>query len=54
MLCLTRKVGTKILIGDDIVIEVLEIRRDHVRIGVTAPKEIPIDRKEVRELKDKQ
>lgn len=47
MLVLTRKPGEKILIGDDIVITVLDARRDGVRIGIEAPKGVKIQRDEV-------
>ena len=47
MLTLTRKVGESIRIGDDIEIVVKEIRRNHVRIGILAPKEVKIFREEV-------
>ena len=47
MLTLTRKVGESIRIGDDIQIVVKEIRRNHVRIGILAPKEVKIYREEV-------
>lgn len=47
MLTLTRKVGETIRIGDEIQIVVKEIRRNHVRIGILAPKEIKIFREEV-------
>ncbi len=47
MLTLTRKVGESIRIGDDIQIVVKEIRRNHVRIGILAPREIKIYREEV-------
>lgn len=53
MLVLDRKEGEKILIGDDIVIQVLDVKRDHVRLGITAPKVTSVDREEVRKLKDK-
>lgn len=47
MLTLTRKVGESIRIGDDIQIVVKEIRRNHVRIGILAPREVKIYREEV-------
>ena len=47
MLTLTRKIGESIRIGDDIQIVVKEIRRNHVRIGILAPKEVKIYREEV-------
>lgn len=49
MLTLTRKVGESIRIGDDIEIVVKEIRRNQVRIGIVAPREVPIYREEVYE-----
>ena len=47
MLVLTRKPGEKILIGDDIVITVLDVRGDSIRIGVEAPRGVTIQRDEV-------
>ncbi|WP_461170016.1 carbon storage regulator CsrA [Arthrobacter sp. Z1-15] len=47
MLVLTRKSGEQILIGDDIVITVLEGRGDGVRIGIDAPRGVRIQRQEV-------
>lgn len=47
MLVLTRKVGERILIGDDIVITVLDSRGDGVRIGIDAPRGVKIQREEV-------
>lgn len=52
MLVLTRMVNEDILIGDDIIVEVLEIRGDRVSIGVRAPDNVSIDRREIRKLKD--
>lgn len=53
MLVLSRKKDEKILIGDNISIMVIEIRGDKVRLGIEAPKEIPVDRHEVRESKER-
>ena len=51
MLVLTRKVEEEIFIGDDIVIKVAGVTQDgRVRLGVTAPREIPVDRGEVRKI----
>jgi carbon storage regulator len=47
MLVLSRKKGEGIMINDDIYIEIIEIRSDKVRLGVEAPKEVPVHRKEV-------
>lgn len=49
MLVLTRKPGEKIMIGDDIVITVMEGRGDGVRIGIEAPRGVSIQRSEVVE-----
>lgn len=55
MLVLTRKIGEKILIGDDIEILVIGVRsREKVRIGVQAPPDIAVDREEVRKSKDEE
>jgi carbon storage regulator len=48
MLVLSRKKNETIIIDDHIVITVVEIRGDKVRLGIEAPKEIPIHRSEVR------
>ena len=47
MLVLSRKKNESIVINDDIVIVVVEIRGDKVRLGVEAPKEVPVHRREV-------
>jgi len=47
VLVLTRKVGERILVGDDIVITVLDSRGDGVRIGIDAPRGVKIQREEV-------
>lgn len=49
MLVLSRKVGEKILIGDDISITVVRVAQGVVRIGIEAPKETPIAREELRD-----
>ena len=49
MLVLSRKKNESIVINDDITIVVVEIRGDKVRLGVEAPKEIPVHRQEVYE-----
>lgn len=47
MLTLTRKVGQKIRIGDEIEIVVREIRGRQVRLGISAPEELPVYREEL-------
>lgn len=47
MLVLSRKKNEKITIGDDITVAVVEIRGDKVRLGIEAPKEVPVHRQEV-------
>ena len=47
MLVLTRKVGEQIVIGEDIRVTVVAIRGEKVRLGFTAPDEVPIHREEV-------
>ncbi len=47
MLVLSRRVGEKIVIGDDVVISVLELRGDVVRIGVDAPRHVQVRREEL-------
>lgn len=47
MLALTRKKGESIIINNNIEISILEMRGDQVKIGITAPKDIPVYRKEV-------
>ena len=47
MLIITRRTGEKLVIGDDVVIEVLEISGSSVRIGVAAPKSVPVYREEI-------
>jgi len=47
MLILSRKIGEKIMIGDDISVSIIEVRGDQVRIGVDAPKTVKVFRQEV-------
>ena len=47
MLALTRKKGEDLVINNNIEITVLEIRGDQIKIGISAPKDVPIYRKEV-------
>lgn len=47
MLALTRKKGEALVVNNNIEITVLEIRGDQIKIGIQAPKEVPIYRKEV-------
>jgi carbon storage regulator len=49
MLILTRKLGEKINIGDDITVTLLEIKGAQVKIGIQAPKSIGIHRNEIYE-----
>jgi carbon storage regulator len=49
MLVLSRKKNESIIINNDITIVVVEIRGDKVRLGVEAPKEVPVHRREVYE-----
>ncbi len=47
MLVLARKPNQSIMIGDNIEIHVVEVKGDQVKIGITAPKNIRVDRKEI-------
>jgi len=47
MLVLSRMKNESIIINDDITIVVVEIRGDKVRLGIEAPKEVPVHRREV-------
>lgn len=47
MLVLTRKTNQSIMIGDDVEVTVLAVSRDKIRLGIAAPKDVPVYRKEV-------
>ena len=52
MLVLTRRAGESVVIGDDIVITVLEARGDVIRLGINAPRDVQVHREDVyKELK---
>ena len=53
MLVLTRRVDQSIIIGDDIRIVVVEVRGEQVKLGIEAPRHIPVHREEVyREIQE--
>ena len=47
MLILTRRVGESLIIGDDVIVNVLGVKGNQVRIGVDAPKKISVHREEI-------
>jgi carbon storage regulator len=47
MLVLSRQVDESIMIGDDVEIIIVDVRGDKVRLGITAPKNIPVHRREI-------
>lgn len=47
MLILTRRLGENVIVGDDIVISILDVRGDSVRIGIQAPRSMSVHREEV-------
>lgn len=49
MLMITRRPGERILIGQDVTIEIVEIAGSTVRVGITAPRELPVYREELWE-----
>lgn len=51
MLCLSRKAGESIVINDDIKVTIIQIQNGKVRLGVTAPESVPIDREEIHQKK---
>lgn len=53
MLVLTRQVLQRILIGDDIVITIVQVRGKHVQVGIKAPRDIPVRRDESEGIAEK-
>ena len=53
MLVLSRKKNEKFLVGDDVEVVVVEIRGDKVRLGIDAPKDVPVHRREVYDAMNK-
>lgn len=49
MLILTRRPTERVMIGNDIVVEILEVRGNQVRLGFKCPKDIPVHREEIYE-----
>ena len=47
MLALTRKLNESIMIGNDVEITILDIKGDQVKLGINAPKSVPVYRKEI-------
>jgi carbon storage regulator len=47
LLIITRKPGEKIMLGDDIVVEVIAVSGSSVRLGIAAPRSVPVYREEI-------
>ena len=47
MLIITRKPGERIMLGDDVVVEVIEVSGSSVRLGIAAPRSVPVYREEI-------
>ena len=47
MLIITRRAGERIMVGDDVVVEVMEIVGNSVRVGIRAPRSVPVYREEI-------
>ena len=51
MLILTRRMGESLCIGEHVVVTVLAVKGTQVRLGITAPRDVTVDREEVHERK---
>ena len=51
MLVLSRRIGERLVIDDSITITVVEIRGGHIRLGIEAPREVPVVRRELIDAK---
>jgi carbon storage regulator len=51
MLILTRRIGESVMIGNDVTVTVLGVKGTHVRVGITAPISVVVDREEIFERK---
>ncbi len=49
VLVLSRRIGEEIIIGEDIVLTVVDVRNDSVRLGIKAPRSVSVNRAEVRQ-----
>ena len=49
MLILTRRVGQTVMIGQDIAVKIVEVKKGQVRLGIEAPREVAVHREEVHE-----
>jgi carbon storage regulator len=50
MLVLSRTINESIMIGDDVEVLIVGVRGDKVRLGITAPKDIPVHRREIYDI----
>lgn len=56
MMILSRRIGERIIIGtgeDEIIIELIDAADDYASIGIDAPRDVPIDREEIRDKKER-